>query len=102
MGRWSGSITCQTAITQLEDAVGESGERPIVLKIPPGICTPEQMYDTTTAAIDHLKTYVGEVDIELHCLRKTHLEAKKCLDDCEAKLAEAKSELQEFEESELK
>merc|ERR1712110_803242 len=100
--RWSGSITCETAISQLEALVKhaaehEEAERPIVLKIPAGLSSPEQNYDTATAAIEHLKSHIKDVDTELNALQKAKLEARKRLDDWKAKLAEAKSELQEVE-----
>merc|ERR1711920_667294 len=52
--RWSGSVTCDTAISQLQDALKHAAtdghERPIVLKIPPGVSTPEQKFPSTTEA----------------------------------------------------
>jgi len=100
--RWSGSITCETAISQLEAlakhaAEHKESERPVVLKIPAGLSTPEQNYETVTAAIAHLKSHIKDVDAELNALQKAELEARKRLDDWKAKLAEAKSELHEVE-----
>jgi hypothetical protein len=53
--RWSGSRTIPKAIEELRK-VQEHGDRPIILKIPPGMLAKELKFDGVVEAVKHLQT----------------------------------------------
>jgi len=53
--RWSGSMTSAAAISQLEE-VARKEDRPIILKMPPGVFSQERQFDTIQGAIAHIRS----------------------------------------------
>lgn len=95
--RWSGGQTYAKTISDLGELVKkteETGEaqRSITLRIPPGLRSPEETFETYTAAIDRLSKDVvgGGGETEVTKLEDAHELAKQHLADAEAKLDQAK------------
>merc|ERR1712176_416426 len=102
--RWSGSVTLDKGISQLQDAdkrAKEDGnERAIGLKVPAGVFTPEQRFASTTEAIAHLANLADTAgaDEKLEKLQAAQLDAKNRAEDWERKLEVATADLKHVQE----
>jgi len=52
--RWSGGISFDSGISQLKEVLKET-DRPIIVKVPSGITSQEQHFETVSGAIDYLQ-----------------------------------------------
>eukprot|EP00414_Alexandrium_minutum_P006502 CAMPEP_0113825484 /NCGR_PEP_ID=MMETSP0328-20130328/3771_1 /TAXON_ID=39455 /ORGANISM="Alexandrium minutum" /LENGTH=169 /DNA_ID=CAMNT_0000793435 /DNA_START=1 /DNA_END=507 /DNA_ORIENTATION=+ /assembly_acc=CAM_ASM_000350 len=85
--RWSGSVTFSKAINDLRQ-VCQHGERPVFVKVPSGVTTERQRFETTTEAVNYL--------ISLHPVKVAAKEvAARAQDDAEAQLEQAEAAAQE-------
>jgi len=98
--RWSGSLSFEAAVKQLEDEKAkEAADRVIVVKLPSGVLSSERKFQSIQEAIDfissqdpkQLKLQADEVDVALQ-------NAVKCMEDAQNKLQSWTNELEEAKE----
>jgi len=96
--RWRGSVTFQTAIAEFKElaaAAERDGkpQRPVFIKIPPGLKTKEEKYENFTSVIEFLEKEVGEAehDPELVAAHEVFEEASRALADAEEQFQAAEA-----------
>mmetsp|Transcript_38105 Transcript_38105/g.67234 ORF Transcript_38105/g.67234 Transcript_38105/m.67234 type:complete len:197 (-) Transcript_38105:141-731(-) len=90
--RWSHKMTFHTAIEEFTQLAGKTEkERPVFVKIPPGMATKEEKFENFAALIAHLKKETGEEehDAELASAQEAYENAKDRLASAQANLANA-------------
>lgn len=99
--RWSGDQLYSRTIedlTQLQKQQEELKEdaRPIILKIPPGITTKEELFPNAEAAVARLKRDIeGDGDETLSVLEEAAIESKQYLEDATQQLETARTDAAE-------
>jgi len=97
--RWSGKQSFDVAVDKLESEK-KTEDRPIIVKVPAGLLSPENRFPDCQAAIDfiknncpkHLTLQAEEVEVALQ-------NAMEIMDDAREKLQECRDELQDAEAS---
>lgn len=91
--RWSGSLSFEKAISALEADLSK-GSRPILVKVPAGVKTSPQRFETTEEALEYLRKVdpveVARIASEKEAELVTRRETEKQADDAVAKATEAK------------
>merc|ERR1719265_401601 len=99
--RWrtgtKGAITLSAAISEFKHLADkckarEKPQRPVIVKIPPGLTSEEKKFDDFDEVIKFLKAEIGDEDS-----RRNHTVAKRCLADAEKQVAEARITAEEAE-----
>jgi len=100
--RWSHKMTFHTAIEEFTQLAGKTEkERPVFVKIPPGMATKEEKFENFAALIAHLKKETGEEEhnAELASAQEAYESAKDRLASAQANLANAMKAAEEAEKA---
>mmetsp|Transcript_142181 Transcript_142181/g.247807 ORF Transcript_142181/g.247807 Transcript_142181/m.247807 type:complete len:268 (+) Transcript_142181:150-953(+) len=108
--RWrswvGGALTLPEAVQEFQDlaeerAVRGKGQRPVIIKIPPGFWNPELKFNNFDAAIAHVTREMGEANMQLADAKAKYERAKQQVAHAQEEVQRARTDAEEAQTAAL-